>query len=344
VTAFAAHARFPFSPFPTGWYAVAFTRDLPPGQVRSRLFAGREVVLFRGASGRAAVLPAHCPHMGAHLGEGGSVRGDALRCPMHGFEFDAEGRCVATGYGTRPPPTCRAQAYPVIEQNGIVLAFFDALGRAPSWRPPAEDMRGFGPLRTHVFAGLASHPQETTENSVDIGHLGAVHGYEQVRTLDPLATDAQHLTTRYAVTRRGLLPGTPAVAAEFTIHVYGLGYSFVDVDVRSHHLRTRHFVLATPTDGERIDLHLGTAVAGSGKWLGRVPGVLLDRAIGALVLRGFLADVQQDFRIWSHKVYVHPPALAQGDGPIGRYRSWAKQFYPDLESAPEPTARVSNTN
>jgi len=26
-------------------------------------------------------------------------------------------------------------------------------------------------------------------------------------------------------------------------------------------------------------------------------------------------------------VYVDNPALAKGDGPVGRYRQWARQFY-----------------
>jgi nitrite reductase/ring-hydroxylating ferredoxin subunit len=322
-------ARFPFSPFPSGWYTVAFSRELRRRALRSFKFAGQDVVLFRSASGRPGLLPAHCPHMGAHLGVGGELRGESLRCPMHGFEFDTEGHCTKTGYGTRPPPKCRAQAFPLLEQNGLVLAYHDALGRAPAWQPPEVDMRGFGPLRTHVLAGLPTHPQETTENSVDIGHLGAVHGYQNVRALDALATEGAYLTTRYGFTRRALLPGTPQTQVEITIHAYGLGYSYVDANVISHGLRTRHFVLATPTDGERIDLHVAGCVAGGGGLLSQVPGLLLDRAVGAVAFRNFLADVRQDLRIWSNKVYVHPPALAQGDGPIGRYRSWARQFYPE---------------
>ncbi len=336
MTGAGGRARFPFHPFPTGWYLVAFSRDLRPRAVRTLKLAGEELVLFRSESGRAALLPAHCPHMGAHLGQGGRVRGEALRCPMHGFEFDAQGSCVATGYGTRPPPKCKAQALTVLEQNGLVLAYCDVLGRAPEWQPPEVDMQGFGPLRTHVFAGLPTHPQETTENSVDIGHLGVVHGYEDVRTLEPLRTEGAYLTTRYAFSRRALVPGTPAVRAEFTIHAYGLGYSYVDVDVVSHGLRSRHFVLATPTDGEHVDLHVAACFAGRGK-LARVPGALLDRVLGAVMFKGFLSDVIQDVPIWSNKIYVQPPALAQGDGPIGRYRSWARQFQPDALALNTPS-------
>jgi hypothetical protein len=54
-----------------------------------------------------------------------------------------------------------------------------------------------------------------------------------------------------------------------------------------------------------------------------VETIYLRQAFAALA-----NDVEQDFVIWKHKQYVARPALAQGDGPIARYRRWAEQFYP----------------
>ena len=127
--------------------------------------------------------------------------------------------------------------------------------------------------------------------------------------------------------RRPLIPGTPAIRAEFTIHVWGLGFSYVDVDVVSHGFRARHLVLSTPTDGDHVDLHLGAMVTSSAPGLRLVPQRLLDLTLGRAVLQGFLGDVRQDFEVWANKRYVHPPPLAQGDGPVGPYRRWARQFY-----------------
>lgn len=56
-------------------------------------------------------MDAYCPHLGAHLGIGGTVEGETLRCPFHAFRFDTGGVCVATGYGTKPPPTARARVW-----------------------------------------------------------------------------------------------------------------------------------------------------------------------------------------------------------------------------------------
>lgn len=37
--------------------------------------------------------------------------------------------------------------------------------------------------------------------------------------------------------------------------------------------------------------------------------------------------MDQDLPIWRHKRFIERPALAEGDGPLGRYRTWARQFY-----------------
>ncbi|MEZ5022899.1 MAG: hypothetical protein R2728_06485 [Chitinophagales bacterium] len=34
-------------------------------------------------------------------------------------------------------------------------------------------------------------------------------------------------------------------------------------------------------------------------------------------------DVYQDFKVWQNKIYLTPPALSKGDGPIMQYRAWA---------------------
>src|SRR5437870_2386164 len=94
-------------PFPNSWYCVAFSDELPPGKIVTRTLAGHELVIFRTKSGQPCVMDAFCPHLGAHLGLGGTVVSEEIRCLFHHFRFDTSGTCVATGYGTKPPPTAR---------------------------------------------------------------------------------------------------------------------------------------------------------------------------------------------------------------------------------------------
>ncbi|MEN3271267.1 MAG: hypothetical protein V7636_28, partial [Actinomycetota bacterium] len=67
--------RYPMSPYPTGWYLLAESKDVQPGDVLPIEYFGKELVLFRTEAGEAVVLDAHCPHLGAHLGYGGTVEG-----------------------------------------------------------------------------------------------------------------------------------------------------------------------------------------------------------------------------------------------------------------------------
>ena len=87
-----ASSRFPF-PTPFGWFQVAFPGDLEPGEVTPLNYWSRELVLWRDAAGDFHLQDAFCPHLGAHLAYGGTVRDDELQCPFHGWRFDGEGAC-----------------------------------------------------------------------------------------------------------------------------------------------------------------------------------------------------------------------------------------------------------
>ncbi|MGH7787223.1 MAG: (2Fe-2S)-binding protein, partial [Candidatus Binatia bacterium] len=69
-----------------------------------------------------------------------------------------------------------------------------------------------------------------------------------------------------------------------------------------------------------------------------LPPAVRSRLIAGGLLTFLALDARQDFAIWQHKRYVHPPALAAGDGPIGKYRSWAARFYqtPPPPAVPTP--------
>lgn len=322
---------------PSGWFDVARSDELPRGAVITRRLAGKEIVLFRTESGVARAVSPYCPHMGAHLGCGGTVRGEGIVCPFHAFEFDgASGRCTRTGYGTQPPPRARLGTIAVHEIHGCVFVWHGSADEAPSFSIPHRDdaADGFLPMLDRVFE-MRGHPQETNENSVDVGHFAHVHGYRNVRVVRELALDGAALTATYAM-ERPVVPDHPRlglVYAEFEIHVHGLGYSMVDVHVPKHGFRSRHFVFATPTDPERVRLRCGFSVKKGTLDLpfsSRVGRAIAESLFMQIGIRAFVHDVGQDFEIWKNKRYVHPPQLAVGDGPIGTFRRWCRQFYPAL--------------
>ncbi|MFO0684333.1 MAG: Rieske 2Fe-2S domain-containing protein [Sandaracinus sp.] len=337
-----------YANFPSGWFLLALSTELRPGQLLTRRLAGRDVVLFRTESGRAAAVDPYCPHMGAHFGHGGCVKGEGIVCPFHAFAFAPDGKCIATGYGTPPPPKLRVASYEVHETHGLVLVWLGTAGEAPTFRVPDIDLTGWMDA-TYKTYDMRGHPQETSENSCDLGHLGIVHGYKSVKILRELRPDPGYLSVKYAMDRPYIqeLAFLGDLYAEFFIHVYGLGYSRVEVEVPRFGLRTRHLVFATPTDTERLRLTIGFAHEriGPKSLLARLPTEVVNRIVRRLGMFAFSHDVQQDFDVWNHKKYVHPPQLAVGDGPIGTYRRWAKQFYPLLRpptaAGAEPEAGAS---
>src|SRR5438874_10167464 len=88
----AGRTEFPHAGYPTGWFQIAWADELGPGQVRPLRYFGRDLVLFRTTSGSYRVLDAHCQHMGAHLGHGGTVEAECIVCPYHGWSWDGDGR------------------------------------------------------------------------------------------------------------------------------------------------------------------------------------------------------------------------------------------------------------
>ena len=349
---------------PEGWFAVAFGHELKPGRVTSGVLAGQPIAVWRTASGHLGASQAHCPHLGAHLGCGGTVEGETLRCPFHGFRFGLDGGCVATGYDTRPPQAAALATIPVIERHGAVLAWHHPAGDPPAWTIPAADPTAapadgedpnaepddgydpdaageprWGPLRTHTYE-LAGHPQETSENSVDLGHLAIVHGYRRVEPLGEPDADGPVLRVAYAMDRPLGLPGTDrapglrrlATRVTFRATLHGLGVSVVEASIPSLGVQTHQLVLATPVEPGRITLRIGMRLAlplpATDNRAARATAALATRLATEAALLGFRHDVDRDVPIWAAKAYLPSPVLAAGDGPIPAYRRWAAQFYP----------------
>ncbi len=109
-------------PIPYGWFQVGFAGDVSVGTVHPLQYFGRHLVLWRDESGVAHLNDAFCPHLGAHLGHGGKVVGEAIACPFHGWQFNPEGKNTKIPYSTRVNRSCFLGTYPVIERNGFVLA------------------------------------------------------------------------------------------------------------------------------------------------------------------------------------------------------------------------------
>src|SRR5690606_40901678 len=90
--------RYPIPFYSEGWFQIAWSHELRSGQIKAVKQFGKNYVLFRTESGELCLLDDVCPHLGAHLSEGGEVRGESIRCPYHGWQFAGDGRCSKIPY------------------------------------------------------------------------------------------------------------------------------------------------------------------------------------------------------------------------------------------------------
>ncbi|XP_038060487.1 cholesterol 7-desaturase-like [Patiria miniata] len=88
--------------YPNGWMSILMSSELKKKEHKFVAVAGKNLVVFRGESGRPYVVDPYCAHLGANLAIGGSVHGECIECPFHGWSYRGEdGKCVHIGYAEK---------------------------------------------------------------------------------------------------------------------------------------------------------------------------------------------------------------------------------------------------
>lgn len=303
-------------PIPNGWFAVAVSSEIAPGEVAIRHYFDQDLVLFRTQSGALGVVDAHCPHLGAHLGHGGRVDGEHIRCPFHGWEFDREGACRAIPYAKRIPPNVRARSWSVREQYGFVFVWRDTEGRAPWFDLPDVPEATSPDWSTHQRYDwvIRAHGQELGENGVDPAHFRFVHGTLNVPVMEA-REDGPYRTVYQPVEMR-----TPRGDVKGAIEARSAGMGFSTTRFTGI-CETLELATATPVDAHTTHVRYAFTQP-------RVNGEEPKGGVAGAIIRDIVKQTGEDIPIWENKVYRARPLLCDGDGPIAEYRRWCRQFYP----------------
>jgi nitrite reductase/ring-hydroxylating ferredoxin subunit len=317
--------RYPMTPYPDGWFRLCYSEELAKGEVKPIKALGKELVAFRTEAGVASVLDAYCPHLGAHLGHGGKVKGEHLECPFHAWQLDVRGDVVEIPYASKVPPRAKTPCHVVQEHSGLILLWHHHRGEPPTFEVPKiseyydEKYTAYRDFRLR----LKTHIQETAENGVDTAHLHVVH-----EVIDPVASaeiKGERMNVHVDMKAKmmgnaGVIPGT------IDMEYYGLGVTAARVNVGP--VKYIFLTTVTPIDDEYLDARFIVSMKKKG-----------GPEVTELILKRILEDeeqqVRRDIPIWENKAFPHPPLLCDGDGPVGVFRKWAKQFYGPWN---EPTA------
>ena len=331
-------AKPPLSMTPTGWFQVAWSDEIGVGDVHTMKYFDQEMIAWRAESGRLTVMNAYCEHLGAHLGHGGTVVGEVVQCPFHGWQWSAEGRNVRIPYQDHPNRGRRMRTYPVVERNEAVYVWHDVDRREPYFDPP-DVFAAFGdgssaadyypPQRLHRQR-LELHPQYVLENGVDFAHFTFVHHTPIVPifTRHDFADAVSYVD--FTITFQGddgqriedVNSGVEAINGGLGIAVTK-SWGMVD---------NRTISAITPVDESTSDVRFMVYIGRSGDPpQGKDPAraELKAREFGQEVIRQF----SQDIEIWAHQRYTEQPALTSGEYEgFTAIRTWAKQFYPEKGS------------
>jgi 3-ketosteroid 9alpha-monooxygenase subunit A len=104
-----------------GWFEIARSDAVTDSKPLAVRCGGRDLVCYRGWSGRVHVIDALCPHMGVSFGDHGIIEGEGVTCRFHGWNWDGEGRNIWVPTQRRPMAVFDLRTYPAREADGRVL-------------------------------------------------------------------------------------------------------------------------------------------------------------------------------------------------------------------------------
>lgn len=328
--------------FPRGWLMVARATDVLGAPLGIRLL-GKDLVLYRGSSGRIVLLDAYCPHMKAHLAADQSskaastrVEDDSIRCPYHRWRFGPDGICDEIPYYDGAiPPAARIQSYHTDEKFGCVFVWYDEEGGLPDyelpdipeWHDPQWLAGEYDDLGT-----LPVHPQEILDNLVDTHHFGPIHGQKIVYFQsvfegvvgrqrsggghDTMSSDARVLTVDAYYTGPGIL------IARYSGETHAV-----------------QIICHTPKEDGATQVWHGILTKARSAPPGPSDAEMRDRYHSA-----GLAAFSQDFAIWKTKAPAFNILRLPTDGPFHRCRAWYRQFYNPRVKAAEHQLRANGTH
>jgi 5,5'-dehydrodivanillate O-demethylase oxygenase subunit len=159
------------------WHPICPAAELTEAKPKKRIrMLGEDLVLYRDLSGTVGLVPEHCPHRRASLYYG-FVEEDGIRCPYHGWKFDAARQCLEMPFEPKDTPLRGEIArtnYLVEKLAGLYWAYMgpQPAPLLPRWEPLVAKN---GMRRIVVLPEIEANWLQIMENSVDATHTYYLH-------------------------------------------------------------------------------------------------------------------------------------------------------------------------
>lgn len=169
------------------WHPVLYAEDLGDQPVKVVLLEKQIVVVRLGGEVRA--FTDRCAHRGTAVSLGW-VEGDCLRCPYHGWLYNADGQCVE--YPAREDVAISPQAklvrHHAAERNGLIYVCIADEPRFPIPEFPEFTDPSYRVISVPPYDWKVG-PARRTENFVDFSHFAWVHDGVLASRDDPAVPD-----------------------------------------------------------------------------------------------------------------------------------------------------------
>lgn len=292
----------------TGWYQLAYERDLKPGLNALTLAYRHLMVVYHEQDAQAEVYDGRCPHRGYLLGVAGELQGDRVICPFHG---------QAVGLGSASACRLSVPRYAALLVGGLLFV-----------RPGGGADAGFAQRMASLdashyivpgFTRRIKAPAElVVENAFDAAHFQPVHRIGNA----PLMAAGRSAQGAWAAAARFELPASAWQGAAASVVPFSTT-AFSPTLVVTELGGARPYIMlsaTTPIDAATCDLRLSVMVPSDS---GKPP----DPEGLRYLLRQAEAGIDKDTLIWEN--LADGGAIGEAapfDAPVLGFRQFCEDF------------------
>lgn len=158
------------------WYLACLDEELEIKNPLPKKMLGRELVIFKTASGKIGVTEDRCCHRNVNLSLG-FIEGEQIKCSYHGWEYNTDGKCVSIPSlpaDKAIPAVCKINSYKVRRDYKSVWVFIGDEALADSVElPPMSEMDHLP--RVYNYHLVNADLKLAAESLIDAYHINHVH-------------------------------------------------------------------------------------------------------------------------------------------------------------------------